>query len=138
MAFTFAPYLLFPGTARDALEFYAGVFGGTAEYTTYGEYGRPELDIADKVMHATFRAPGITIYAADDNDTGDRSGTPAVGVSLALMTPEPEDARRWFAALAEGGEVVQDLSLQAWGDWYGEVRDRFGVAWMFDFVETAA
>ena len=34
------PYVLFPGTARGALEFYADVFGGELELHTYESFSR--------------------------------------------------------------------------------------------------
>ena len=32
------PYLNFEGNAREAMEFYASVFGGEATFSTFGEY----------------------------------------------------------------------------------------------------
>src|SRR6185369_11290585 len=33
------PYISFPGNAREAMEFYKRVFGGTLALSTFGEYG---------------------------------------------------------------------------------------------------
>jgi len=42
------------------------------------------------------------------------------------------ETRRIFNALAEGGVVEQQLNEMFWGDYYGALRDRFGVQWMFN------
>jgi PhnB protein len=33
-----------------------------------------------------------------------------------------------------GAEVVQALEKQVWGDFYGEIVDPWGVAWMFNIA----
>ncbi|HEY6079481.1 MAG TPA: hypothetical protein VIW29_11790, partial [Polyangiaceae bacterium] len=38
------------------------------------------------------------------------------------------DADRLFAALSDGGAVGMPLADQFWGDYYGHLTDRFGVA----------
>jgi PhnB protein len=45
------PYLSFSDNAREAMEFYKSVFGGTLTVNTFGEYGTQGAD-ADKLMHA--------------------------------------------------------------------------------------
>ena len=42
------------------------------------------------------------------------------------------EANRLFNALAEGGTVEMALAEQFWGDYYGSLKDRFGVQWMFN------
>ena len=39
MASRLNPYISFDGNARQAMEFYKGVFGGTLTLNTFGEYG---------------------------------------------------------------------------------------------------
>ena len=45
------PYISFGGNARQALEFYNGVFGGTLTLSTFGEFGAADAPDADKIMH---------------------------------------------------------------------------------------
>ena len=66
MASRLNPYLRFDGTARQAMEFYKDVFGGTLTVNTFGEYGAPDPGSADKIMHALLETPsGFTLMAAD-------------------------------------------------------------------------
>ncbi|NKZ68415.1 VOC family protein, partial [Rhodococcus hoagii] len=60
MASRLNPYISFPGTARDAMEFYRDVFGGTLNMSTFGEFGAPAPE--DQIMHATLETgSGFTI-----------------------------------------------------------------------------
>ncbi|AQA25285.1 putative glyoxalase/bleomycin resistance protein/dioxygenase [Rhodococcus sp. MTM3W5.2] len=36
------PYISFADNARQAMEFYQGVFGGTLNLSTFGEFGAPD------------------------------------------------------------------------------------------------
>ncbi len=139
MTLSFTPYLTFPGTARDALAFYADVFGGTVESHTFADFGQAEGDAADLIMHATFTAPDFTFHASDTTEAAPvtAEGASAVTISLALMGSEPGDLKERFEQLADGGEILLPLEKQVWGDWYGETLDRFGVRWMVDFHDPA-
>ena len=58
MGVTLDPYLNFRGNAREAMEFYKGVFGGNLTISTFGEFQAPtEPSEADLVMHADLEGP---------------------------------------------------------------------------------
>ncbi|MDQ3369845.1 MAG: glyoxalase/bleomycin resistance/extradiol dioxygenase family protein [Myxococcota bacterium] len=41
-----------------------------------------------------------------------------------------DDADAWFdRAVAAGAEVIMPISVQFWGDRYGQIKDPFGVTW---------
>jgi PhnB protein len=46
------PYLSFNGNARQAMEFYAGVFGGDLAFNTFAEIGNEDSPDTDRIMHA--------------------------------------------------------------------------------------
>jgi PhnB protein len=50
-----------------------------------------------------------------------------------LGTAGPSTLRTWFARLAEGGRIVDDLQERPWGASDGHVVDRFGVPWLIGF-----
>ena len=53
---------------------------------------------------------------------------------LALLgTAGPATLRTWFARLAEGGRVVDDLQTRPWGASDGQVIDRYGLRWLIGF-----
>lgn len=124
------PYLMFPGTARDALEAYAAVFGGEVVVNTYAEFSRTDGP-AEAVAHGMLRGP-VQLYAADAAE-GDAS-LHVTGLMMSLLGhAEPATLRTWFAALTEAGEVREPLSRRPWGASDGVVTDRFGVTWLIGF-----
>jgi PhnB protein len=66
MATFLNPYLHFEGVARDAITFYASVFGGEPSVMTYGDMGMEGPD-AGKVMHSQLdrRDLGVQVMASD-------------------------------------------------------------------------
>ena len=124
------PYLHFPGTAREALEFYQSVFGGELVMHTFAEFGR-DPSRPDAIAHGMLQGP-VELFAADA-DTGDET-VHVQGVLFSLLgTAEPAELERWFAALAGGGEVIDPLGAKPWGDHDGQVRDRFGLTWLVGY-----
>ena len=124
------PYLHLPGTAREALTFYAQVFGGTAELHTFAEFGRTDGP-DDAVAHGILSGP-VALFAADA--AGDEAAFRSEGLMLSLLgTAPPATLRAWFTALSDGGRVVEDLQRRPWGASDGQVVDRFGLHWLIGF-----
>jgi PhnB protein len=48
---------------------------------------------------------------------------------LALTYPTSAEAKRVFAALADGGSVTMPLGETFWADVFGMVTDRYGTPW---------
>lgn len=124
------PYLLLPGTAREALTRYREVFGGELELSSYADFDRDDGP-GDAIAHGMLSGP-VTLYAADvaDDDPAFRMEG---GMFSLLGTADPATLRAWFTALADGGEVLEELQERAWGDHDGQVRDRFGVHWLIGY-----
>ena len=127
------PYLHFNGQAREALDFYASVFGGTVEAHTFEAFGRtdgPSTSIAHGELHD---AP-VTISAADAGQ-GEPSFS-ATGLMFSLLgASDAATLTEWFAKLSEGGTVVDDLQKREWGASDGQVRDRYGLLWLIGFED---
>lgn len=127
---TLNPYLMFAGSARDAMTFYQQVFGGELAMQSYGEAaGMPVPDEhKDKIMHARLNAEAITLMASD----GQPGEAVTMGDNIHLAIGGADAARLGaaFAALAVGGVVTMPLAKQFWGDTFGMLTDRFGVHWM--------
>jgi PhnB protein len=129
------PYLSFDGNARDAMEFYKGVFGGELTVMTYGDMGATEHDgqpiHADAVMHAQLTSSeNFTLMASDHAGAGDV--TPNGHISLS--GDEEELLRGYFDLLATGGTVDVPLEKAPWGDSFGQVKDKFGVNWLVNIA----
>jgi len=130
------PYISFADTARQALEFYRGVFGGDLVLSTFGESGMAEGPDAQKIMHGQLETPaGYTLMASDTPAGMDR--TVGTNMSVSLSGDDGDELRGYFTKLAEGGTVTMPLEKQMWGDEFGMVVDPFGVAWMVNISQKA-
>ena len=125
------PYLLFRGTARDALTFYGEVFGGSVQLHTYQEFHRTDGP-AEAIAHGSLSGGPVSIFGADA--TVNEPSVRVEGMMLSLLgTAAPSTLRAWFSQLSEGGRVVDALQARPWGDSDGQVIDRFGVHWLIGF-----
>lgn len=126
------PYLLLPGTARQALERYREIFGGDLVLATFAELGRTDGP-ADAIGHGMLRGP-VPLFAADTGADDGGASLRLDGVMFALLgTASAEVLEGWFRALAEGGRVTDPLQARPWGDHDGQVTDRFGVPWLIGY-----
>jgi PhnB protein len=134
MASKLNPYLNFDGKAREAIEFYHGIFGGELRISTYGENGLSQgPDDADRVMHAQIDAPNGMTLMASDVPPGMEPGKPD-GFRISLSGRDDTELSGYWAKLAEGGTVTLPFEVAPWGDRFGMLTDRFGVPWMVDVV----
>lgn len=127
------PYLNFDGSAREAMEFYADVFGGELTINTFGEFGDPDAPGADGVMHAHLESPEGFVLMASDTPPG-MEFSPGTNVSISLSGDDADALRGWWEQLSDGGEVGMPLEMQMWGDEFGSCTDRFGTAWMVNIA----
>lgn len=132
MASRLNPYVSFDGNAREAMDFYREVFGGTLHLNTFGEYGSQGPG-ADKIMHAQLETPsGFTLMASDTppgmpRNTGDT-------ITISLSGDDGTELRSYWEKLSAGGQVTMPFEKQMWGDEFGMCVDRFGVPWLVDVV----
>lgn len=123
------PYIAFNGDARQAMEFYEGVFGGTLATSTFGEFGAPDPASADLIMHAQLETPSGFTLMASDTPSG-MEYDPGTNVSISLSGDDAAELRGYWEKLSDGATVMVPLEKQMWGDEFGMCRDRFGIAWM--------
>lgn len=136
MASRLNPYLNFNGDARQALEFYQGVFGGELTLSTFGDLGMADGPDTAKIMHGQLETgAGYTIMAADVPSHMEYQ--PAAGFSVSLSG---DDAvlGEYFEKLAVGGTVQTPLAKQVWGDEFGMCVDQFGTSWLVNISQPQA
>ncbi|WP_018683091.1 VOC family protein [Actinokineospora enzanensis] len=124
------PYLNFPGTARQAMEFYQEVFGGHLVLNTFGELGGADgTPLADKIMHGQLETPsGFTLMGADL--TPDMPHDRGVNSMVVSLSGDDDALRGYWEKLSADGTVTTPLEKQMWGDEYGACVDRFGIPWL--------
>jgi PhnB protein len=137
MASRLNPYVSFDGNARQAMEFYKGVFGGDLTMNTFGEYGAPDSADTDKIMHGQLETPsGFTLMGADTPSGMQRN--PGDTITISLSGTDADELRGYWEKLSTGGTVTMPLEKQMWGDEFGMCVDPFGVPWMVDIVQQQA
>ena len=123
-------YVNFPGTAREALEFYAQIFGGELSLYTYAEFSRTDGP-ANAIAHGVLSG----MVSLGGSDAADGEKTVAMeGAMLSLLgTADPEVLHEWFDKLADGGRILDPLAPKPWGASDGQVIDRHGLHWLIGY-----
>ncbi|WP_054024598.1 VOC family protein [Bacillus sp. FJAT-28004] len=128
-------YLNFNGNCREAVEFYAQVFGTEiTNFTTFGdnppnpEYPLPE-EAKNLVMHARLNILGSNIMFSDVFP-----GMPFIegnNISLAVVSKNMDEITTLFHKLKEGGTIGMELQETFWSKAYGQLKDKLGILWQF-------
>jgi PhnB protein len=131
------PYLNFNGNARQAMEFYVGVFGGNLTLSTFAEFGDTGSPDADKIMHGQLETDaGYTIMAADT--PSQMEFQPMAGFSVSLSGDDGDALHGYWDMLSASGTVTMPLQKQVWGDEFGMCVDGFGVSWLVNISQPQA
>jgi PhnB protein len=129
MASRLNPYISFRDTARAALEFYQGVFGGELTLSTFGEFGQADAPNADNIMHGQLVTPsGYTLMAADTPPGMDNN------IAVSLSGDDADELHGYWAQLSAEGTVTVPMEKQMWGDEFGMCIDRFGISWLVNIA----
>jgi PhnB protein len=124
------PYLSFRDNAREAMEFYSTVFGGTLTVSTFKEFqasSDPSED--DLVMHSQLEGEHGVVFMASDTPSR-MEYEPGSNFSMSLSGDDEGLLRGWFDKLSDGGTVTMPLDKALWGDVFGMCVDRFGINWL--------
>jgi PhnB protein len=123
-------YVLFPGTAREALGFYAEIFGGELTLHSYQDFSRTDGP-ADAIAHGVLS--GVVALAGADAGAGEKSVRIEGAMLSVLGAAEPAVLHEWFDKLADGGRIVDPLAQKPWGASDGQVVDRHGLHWLLGY-----
>ena len=135
MASVLNPYISFRNNARQAMEFYKDVFGGTLTLNTFGEYGDPNAPGADGIMHGQLNADsGFTLMGADTPPGLETN--PGDNITISLSGDDEQELRGYWDKLSQGGTVTVPLEKQMWGDLFGQCTDQFGIPWMVNIGQS--
>jgi PhnB protein len=125
------PYLFFGGRADEAIAFYEKTLGAKLSRRVLFKDNPdgPPADpaIADNVMHASLQIGDSPIMLSDGHGA---EGPRFQGFSLTLTVASDAEVDRLFAALAEGGNVMQAPTKTFFSSRFAMATDRFGVMWI--------
>lgn len=131
MTLKLIPYLVMNGNAKEAIGFYQNALDAQVLFSqSFGEMPEnPEFPLPaeakDRVSHATIKV-GETELMLSDTFPGQphQSGTQ---VTICISTNDADQARKFFDALQDGGQVGMPLQETFFSPAYGSVTDKFGV-----------
>lgn len=129
-------YLNFPGTAKQAFQFYETVFGTKiAMSQTFGETSFvPNVPAAvkDKIMHVQLPlTDSVQLMGSDVVEGLSPPVTFGNNFSVSVVANDKAEADRVFSALSgSGGKVNMPLANAPWGPYFGMCVDPFGINWM--------
>ena len=130
------PYVFFNGTARQALERYAEIFGSEAPVLMDANGMPPEFDVPPErrkwIMHGHVDVAGGVLMASDSIM---EPSAPMAGCSVQVSLDTAAEAKCVFDQLAEGGEVTMAWAPTFWSAGFGMLTDAFGVRWMVNCEE---
>jgi PhnB protein len=127
------PYLMFSGRCEEALAFYQQAIGAqTTMVLRFDESPEPITmplppNWSKKIMHCGFTVGDTLVMASDGMSTEPVS---FAGISLSITTDDEAQAKRFFDALSQGGNVFMPLEKTFWSPCFGMTCDKFGVNWM--------
>ena len=124
------PYINFKDNAREAMQFYQGVFGGKLTMSTFGEFHASAEPAEDNlIMHAMLETENnMTLMAADTPKRMEYR--PGTNFSISLSGDNEAELTAYYQKLSTGGTVTQPLTKADWGDAFGMCIDKFGMTWL--------
>lgn len=129
-------YLNFNGNCREAISYYAEVFGAEMpKIMTFSEMPEdpnfilPE-EAKNMVMHARLDILGSYIMFSDVFPN--MPFTVGNNVSLSIVTDDRDAIESAYNRLKEGGNIGMELQETFWSPLYGMLEDKYGIHWQFN------
>lgn len=129
MAQSLATFLMFEGTAEEALRLYVALFSGS-EIKRLEHYAPGEPGPQGKVKRAELVLGGHSVMCFDSPVHHNFTFTPSI--SLFVNCTDEAEQERVYNRLMEGGEALMPLANYGFSTKFGWLKDRFGVSWQLN------
>jgi PhnB protein len=129
-------YINFNGNCREAVNYYAEVFGTEKpQFMTFAEMppdpAFPATDeIKNLVMHVNLKIKDSLVMFSDVTP-----GMPLIignNISLIVESKDINEIKAFFNNMKTDGTVQMDLQETFWSKCYGSLKDKFGIIWQFN------
>lgn len=136
-------YLNFQGNTEEAFTFYKSIFGGEfSSLVRFKDMPMEGLEIPEgdggKLMHIALPIGDSLLMGTDALESLGQTLTQGNNVYVSINPDSREEADRIFADLSDGAEIEMPMADQAWGSYFGSLKDKFGTGWMVDYDEKAS
>src|SRR4051812_46821699 len=99
---TLNPYIFFQGNAKEAMEFYKGVFGGELTIQKMSEVPQDSMpaemkkdEYKDMIMHASLTGGAVSLMGSDSP----KASSKAAKIELSLGGSDEDKLRKMYDAL---------------------------------------
>ncbi len=124
-------FVNFNGNCREAVSYYADIFGvEVPQFMTFGE-GSPEHPVPEQakdwIMYSALKIAGSTVMFSDCFP-----GMTLIqgnNITLTIGSKDAAELTGYFNRLKEGGTVQMELQETFWSKCYGMCTDKFGIPW---------
>lgn len=130
------PYLNFNGKCREAMTFYHECLGGELMLQKISESpmaAQLPSEAGNNILHSTLKRDDITLMGSDMMGPALMNGNL---IGLCMQCNSDEEIANYFNKLAIGGNVKMPLHQTFWGATYGELTDKYGINWMFNYTKN--
>lgn len=125
------PYLTFDGRCREAMTFYSNALGAELQLMPFADMPDGPTATPDRIMHARFSHGAATLMASDSMPgTSQQQGN---NFSISVGCESNDEVDRLYTALSEGGSRTMPPEDTFWGAYFGMLKDKFGIQWMFNY-----
>ena len=133
MAKSVTPFLMFEGTAEEAVTFYVSLFRDSS-IQLLERYGPGDAGAEGGVRRCQFVVAGLTLRCFDSPIKHPFTFTPSMSLFVDCETETELDAA--FAQLSSGGVVRMPPADYGFSDRFAWVSDRYGVSWQLNLPQT--
>ncbi len=129
MARKVTPFLMFEGSAEEAMRFYVGVFHGS-EVKRIERYGPGEQGAEGSLKRADFTVAGQDLICFNSPAKHAFTFTPSISFFVECETEAELDSA--FERLSSGGAVLMPPDNYGFSRKFAWVSDRYGVSWQLN------
>src|ERR1700748_666652 len=129
-------YLNFNGQCREAMTFYQQCLGGELTLQKIAESpmaAQMPSEAGANILHSSLTRKGVLLLRGSDMMGANIKTGNSVG--LCLHCSSDAEINTFFDRLAAGGEIKMPLHQSFWGSTYGELTDKYGMNWMFNYTK---
>ena len=131
------PYLNFNGKCRQAMTFYKACLGGELTLVKISESpmaAQMPSEMGALILHSQLTTKnGIILRGSDMMGKNLVNGN---AIMLCIDCHTDKETTTIFSKLSAGGHIITPLHQTFWGATYGELTDKFGFIWMFNYTKS--
>ena len=123
------PFLMFDGSAEEAMQLYVSLFADS-EILGTEKYGAGDQGKEGAIKRASFAVGGQEFICIDSPVEHDFTFTPSASIFVECENDSELDAA--YKKLIVDGTVLMPLDNYGFSKRFGWVNDRFGVSWQLN------